>query len=127
MWSLSGVVIGPYEEILSSTITNWHNSESDREGDSLSGRSDNETLVLVLFLPKAKTENHMNIFQVAVAAMDLHRVDIVNETLAELRNAFDADSFRVRRLMVQSFRAYNVYYNILKFEINLNFFKIYTD
>lgn len=69
----------------------------------------------------------MNIFQVAVAAMDLHRVDIVNETLAELRNAFDADSFRVRRLMVQSFRAYNVYYNCLKFEINLNFFKIYTD
>ena len=39
-------------------------------------------------------------FQVAVAAMDVHRDDVVDETLAELRKAFDVDSFRVRRLMV---------------------------
>ena len=32
--------------------------------------------------------------------MDVHRVDIVDETVSELRKAFDGDSFRVRRLMV---------------------------
>ena len=41
------------------------------------------------------------IVQVAVAAMDLHRVDVVDECLSELRKAFDVDSFRVRRLMVR--------------------------
>ena len=32
--------------------------------------------------------------------MDVHREDVVDESLAELRKAFDVDSFRVRRLMV---------------------------
>jgi hypothetical protein len=35
--------------------------------------------------------------------MDVHRVDIVDETVSELRKAFDGDSFRVRRLMVRAF------------------------
>ena len=32
--------------------------------------------------------------------MDVHRVDVVDETVSELKKAFDVDSFRVRRLMV---------------------------
>jgi hypothetical protein len=32
--------------------------------------------------------------------MDLHRIEVVEETLGELQKAFDGDSFRVRRLMV---------------------------
>ena len=36
--------------------------------------------------------------QVAVAAMDVYRRDIVTDCLKELRVHFDRDSFRVRRL-----------------------------
>jgi tetratricopeptide (TPR) repeat protein len=43
-------------------------------------------------------ERYMIVEQVAVAAMDTHRTDVVDRCLAELKNAFDVDSFRIRRL-----------------------------
>merc|ERR1712223_1788568 len=43
-------------------------------------------------------ERWMILEQVAVAAMDVYRRDIVTDCLKELRANFDRDSFRVRRL-----------------------------
>lgn len=38
--------------------------------------------------------------KVAIAAIDLHRVDIVDEVIEDLQAEFDPSSLRVRRIMV---------------------------
>ena len=43
-------------------------------------------------------EKWMVLEQVAVAAMDCHRKDVVDACLREIKREFDLDSFRVRRL-----------------------------
>jgi len=66
-------------------------------------------------------ERYMVVEQVAVAAMDTHRTDVVEKCIAELKNAFDLDSVRVRRLFGMRYemlemwdKALAIYDDILK-------------
>ena len=70
---------------------------------------------------KLGDERYMVVEQVAVAAMDAHRTDIVDRCLAELKRAFDLDSVRVRRLFGMRYemldmwdKALAIYDDILK-------------
>ena len=70
---------------------------------------------------KLGDERYMVIEQVAVAAMDTHRQDIVDRCLSELKRAFDLDSVRVRRLFGMRYemldmwdKALAIYDDILK-------------
>jgi len=70
---------------------------------------------------KLGDERYMVIEQVAVAAMDTHRTDIVDRCLGELKRAFDLDSVRVRRLFGMRYemldmwdKALAIYDDILK-------------
>lgn len=66
-------------------------------------------------------ERYMVVEQVAVAAMDTHRTDVVEKCIAELKNAFDLESVRVRRLFGMRYemlemwdKALAIYDDILK-------------
>ena len=66
-------------------------------------------------------ERYMVVEQVAVAAMDTHRTDVVEKCITDLKNAFDLDSVRVRRLFGMRYemlemwdKALAIYDDILK-------------
>ena len=59
-------------------------------------------------------EYWMVLEQVAVAAMDTHRTDVVDACLREIRRKFDLDSFRVRRLYAMRYEMLEDWDNALK-------------
>ncbi len=59
-------------------------------------------------------EHWMVLEQVAVAAMDVHRKDVVDRCLRELKRQFDLDSFRVRRLYAMRYEMLEDWENALK-------------
>ena len=60
-------------------------------------------------------ERWMIVEQVAVAAMDVHRLEILDHCLKQLRTEFDTDSFRVRRLYAMRCEMVEDYENALEF------------